>query len=638
MEKQEEIHSDFLPSISLGEHDVGITEYFNKDNKGFSCIIKHRYTDFLVNEVNTKGEVLWGERPKPYVYEPVKEQANSAYISQENKKEEAHEVDLSKFEVLFSGLLGEADLDKLKKFIEDYSTNFLNTNQIFVSLIEDKAYRKDFHEKIRNNFPFLDSSTDIENKRMKVQLIKNTVNKRRPKVSDDKPWDPNVKKYLIATLLKRNVDTMFAVNYIAKFLHKSFKTISFAGNKDKRGVTVQNISLFNCKKEEVEKATVCRNWDRRIELTGLHYSDKEYGLGFLNGNQFSVVLRFIDKSVSNDEVGLGVESLKKGFINYFGMQRFGSGNSPTHLIGKEALKGNWKKAISMILKGNYLSEAINDAGLQKDIKSIDHLISSEFFVKAILSKMNRRAHTENSILQSLRNCITNYGNAFKSLSRQLRLLYVHAYQSYIWNKAISYRFAKYDHNLVIGDIVLKDTADDLKENVDELEDDAVEEESIPNTDIFTFVTEENISNYTINDLYLPLIGKGIILPKNDIGEYVASLIAEDGIKMTDQLMGTGAYRKVVRSPEHVKWEILHHDDTECELQNEYYNKESHPMNLGEKHRSLRLQFQVPQSTYATMVFRELTKVSSAFNIQADLTEKVQKNNEICLENEELAIN
>ena len=46
-------------------------------------------------------------------------------------------------------------------------------------------------------------------------------------------------------------------------------------------------------------------------------------------------------------------------------------------------------------------------------------------------------------------------SSFKSLSKQLQILYPHSYQSYIWNLTVSYRLKKYGRKLIIGDIVKK---------------------------------------------------------------------------------------------------------------------------------------------------------------------------------------
>lgn len=45
-----------------------------------------------------------------------------------------------------------------------------------------------------------------------------------------------------------------------------------------------------------------------------------------------------------------MENLKQhGFINYFGMQRFGTYNVRSHEIGRENLHQNWIKVAHMIL-------------------------------------------------------------------------------------------------------------------------------------------------------------------------------------------------------------------------------------------------------------------------------------------------
>ena len=43
---------------------------------------------------------------------------------------------------------------------------------------------------------------------------------------------------------------------------------------------------------------------------------------------------------------------KTGFINYYGLQRFGSTSIPTHSIGIEILKTNYQEAVDLILKVN----------------------------------------------------------------------------------------------------------------------------------------------------------------------------------------------------------------------------------------------------------------------------------------------
>lgn len=59
-------------------------------------------------------------------------------------------------------------------------------------------------------------------------------------------------------------------------------------------------------------------------------------MGDLSGNRFKIVLRELSET-NDDTIKQGLESLKKsGFINYFGLQRFGNCiEVPTHMIGKQ---------------------------------------------------------------------------------------------------------------------------------------------------------------------------------------------------------------------------------------------------------------------------------------------------------------
>lgn len=44
---------------SFTERNAGIEEYLSKESLSISCSIKHRYSDFIVNEINQAGEVVW---------------------------------------------------------------------------------------------------------------------------------------------------------------------------------------------------------------------------------------------------------------------------------------------------------------------------------------------------------------------------------------------------------------------------------------------------------------------------------------------------------------------------------------------------------------------------------------------------
>lgn len=98
----------------------------------------------------------------------------------------------------------------------------------------------------------------------------------------------------------------------------------------------------------------------RMLITGQYsYVDKELQLGSLNGNRFGITLRQLAHATeatgaeARDLAGVVREAcdgvVKHGFINFFGLQRFGSGGSPSCEIGKRMLLCDWKGAVETIL-------------------------------------------------------------------------------------------------------------------------------------------------------------------------------------------------------------------------------------------------------------------------------------------------
>lgn len=77
----------------------------------------------------------------------------------------------------------------------------------------------------------------------------------------------------------------------------------------------------------------------------------------------------------------------------------------------------------------------------------------------------------------------------------MRLMYLHAYQSYIWNEAASKRISALGLKPCLGDLVKN------KENGDVI-----------------LITAENLNQYTIENVVLPLPGHNILYP-NNLGKY-----------------------------------------------------------------------------------------------------------------------
>lgn len=112
--------------------------------------------------------------------------------------------------------------------------------------------------------------------------------------------------YIHFTLQKTNRDTQDALGHLSRILHVNIKDLGVAGTKDKRGVTVQRVSLKRNGKtvediwrlangqsgqKSFEHALKQRG-ERGIRIADLNYRRAGLELGMLKGNAFIVTLRY----------------------------------------------------------------------------------------------------------------------------------------------------------------------------------------------------------------------------------------------------------------------------------------------------------------------------------------------------------
>ena len=112
-------------------------------------------------------------------------------------------------------------------------------------------------------------------------------------------------QYIHITLQKTNRDTQDALQHLARTLHIPAKDLSTAGTKDKRGVTVQRVSLLRGAKtvEDVWKLVngvptrhsaddaIRVRGERGVRIADLTYRKASLELGMLKGNAFVITLR-----------------------------------------------------------------------------------------------------------------------------------------------------------------------------------------------------------------------------------------------------------------------------------------------------------------------------------------------------------
>ena len=142
-------------------------------------------------------------------------------------------------------------------------------------------------------------------------------------------WPAELGNYCWFLLYKENKDTMDAINLLSKLLKIKAGMFGYAGTKDRRAVTTQQVSVYRVRAEQLQDLNASL-WNMCVG--NFKYCREPLKLGSLSGNHFIITLRNVVGD--HDMIAKSLESLKlDGFINYFGLQRFGTTSVPTHKIG-----------------------------------------------------------------------------------------------------------------------------------------------------------------------------------------------------------------------------------------------------------------------------------------------------------------
>jgi tRNA pseudouridine13 synthase len=246
--------------------------------------------------------------------------------------------------------------------------------------------------------------------------------------------------YLIIKVKKVNWDTLNFARVLSNKLKISQRRVEFAGTKDKKALTVQYFSIKGVKAEEVEGVSIK---DAEIEILG--YSTKPLRLGDLVGNKFRIVVENCSDGSIFERTKK--ELVEKGTPNFFGLQRFGSIRFITHEVGKLILQKNYGEAF-----WTYVAKPFE--GENEEVRKIREILWENRDPKFGLKELPKHLRYERLLLQKLREGYSEI-EALLSLPKNLKMLFVHAYQSYIFNKLLSARIEDFGNlkEITAGDRV-----------------------------------------------------------------------------------------------------------------------------------------------------------------------------------------
>ena len=238
--------------------------------------------------------------------------------------------------------------------------------------------------------------------------------------------------YAIATVVTRNWETNRLVRILARSIGMSRERIGFAGTKDKRAVTTQLMS-FKCSAEELSKVDL-----KDVEIRDVYRGARAIQIGDLIGNEFEITVKdcTMDPSRIPETVSEDIAVLKKvgGFPNYFGVQRFGVVRPVTHLVGERLVRGDIEGAVRKYICFTTPEE---DA----DVSAIRRSLEGTTDWSAATKVMPEPMSFEKTMAQVLAGGGT-WTDAIDAMPSNLQMMFVHAYQSYLFNEMLSMRIER----------------------------------------------------------------------------------------------------------------------------------------------------------------------------------------------------
>ena len=384
--------------------------------------------------------------------------------------------------------------------------------------------------------------------------------------------------FAIAEVSSKNWETHRLVRELSKRLKISQKRISFAGTKDKRACSTQLMSFHNVSKDELSSVNI-----RDVSVKDMYHSDKPIRIGSLLGNRFEIIVRNIDKKTGKDQIEAIALKITEngGFPNFYGIQRFGIIRPITHIVGKHLVHGDLESAVMEYVANPIKGEDEKTYQLRKELQQ------THDFSKALQSYTTVLSF-EKAILNRLVVDPKDFAGALQELQKNLLMMFINAYQSYIFNKIISERIRRKIpiHQAIVGDVIQP-----IRNNILEGNYISVTEPNIEK------VNKQIIKNKAV--VTGLLVGYDSFFSKGEMGEIEQSVIEKETFDYRDFIIpdipflsSKGSRRSILGLINDIEWK-LHKDE------------------INEEKQSLTIKFALQKGCYATSLLREFMKSKNA---------------------------
>lgn len=198
--------------------------------------------------------------------------------------------------------------------------------------------------------------------------------------------------------------------------------VSMAGLKDRQGVTWQYMSI------ERGRPVHHRRPELTIEPAG--WSASPIGSKDSAGNAFEIVVRdLVADQLAALRRGTGPVR-ERGIVNYFDEQRFGNLQHRQGWLALELLKGRTEQALKALL----CRSSSRDGDRARGMKTALQVHWGDW---RECREIAGRFGAHHSVFEHLRRNAGDFAGAFRYVASRTRLIHLYAYQSHLWNRAVA---------------------------------------------------------------------------------------------------------------------------------------------------------------------------------------------------------
>jgi tRNA pseudouridine13 synthase len=221
-------------------------------------------------------------------------------------------------------------------------------------------------------------------------------------------------KFPLYSLQKTGLDSNHALIEIKGVLGLNLRCL---GIKDSKAVSTQYCTTD-------QRLTIKTGNTPHTKLSLIGFTKEPLRKSHLVGNQFQIVISNMKHCNS-----LNFTNETSFIPNFYGLQRFGSARLVTHLVGRQILKKDFSDAVHTLL----CHTTCYDTKLSKEIRD---KCEDPANYTSVLKSMPSGMDIERNILISLINGKDSI-SCLRSIPINIRRLFVHAYQAFVFNECIS---------------------------------------------------------------------------------------------------------------------------------------------------------------------------------------------------------